>query len=163
MLPEIIGTQQSTNFGNFFGRIWVVTLILYKKIIYCNTFVLRKCWYLSGIYPTTNQIISKITSVIEMFVWRGHGLRVAFPQLTLPTQQGGLKLFSLGLKSKSLFLANFLKDSSNNSFITQFLNINNPPHIHSMPKIPYIKSALGEKHVKKPKIGKNDTHSVRMA
>jgi hypothetical protein len=27
----------------------------------------------------------------------------------------------------------------------------------------HIKKASGEKHVKKPKIGKNDTHSVRMA
>jgi hypothetical protein len=39
-----------------------------------------------------------------------------------------------------------------------------PPSIYTLtPSAAAVKKAMAEKHVRKPKIWKNDTHSVRMA
>jgi zinc-binding in reverse transcriptase len=79
-----------------------------------------------------------------MFIWRGHPIRVAFPQLILPKEKGGQQLASPSLKTKALFLANFVRHSAQNPFISQFLDLQNPPNVQSFPKIPYLKFAIQE-------------------
>jgi hypothetical protein len=44
-----------------------------------------------------------------------------------------------GIMAKKLFISNFLKHSTNNFFIMQLLSTNNPPSLHSMPNISYVK------------------------
>jgi hypothetical protein len=61
-----------------------------------------------------------------------------------PIARGGLNLMSPALKTTALFLSNFLRHSSENPFISQYLNIANPPYAHHMPKVPYVKFALLE-------------------
>jgi hypothetical protein len=99
---------------------------------------------MAAIFPTNNQMTAKMTSLVGMFIWKGHPLRVAFQQLVLPIDKGGINLISPGLKSKALFLSNLLKHSSDNPFISQFLTIHNPPYLHALPKIPYLKYAILE-------------------
>jgi hypothetical protein len=64
--------------------------------------------------------------------------------MTLPKNRGGLALIAPGLKENALFRSNFLKHSAPDPFISQFMNISNPPHLHSMPQVPYLKNALLE-------------------
>jgi Reverse transcriptase (RNA-dependent DNA polymerase)/zinc-binding in reverse transcriptase len=113
-----------------------------QKTILCNTFALSKIWYTAAIFPITKQHTAKIISCIGLFIWRGHALRVGFQQMTLPKNRGGLALIAPEPKANALFLSNFLKHSAPNPFVSQFMNISNPPHIHSMPQIPYLKNAL---------------------
>jgi hypothetical protein len=49
-----------------------------------------------------------------------------------------------GIKAKILFITNFLKHSTNNPFVMQFLSTNNPSFLHSMPHISYVKFFLFE-------------------
>jgi hypothetical protein len=64
--------------------------------------------------------------------------------MTLPKNRGGLALIAPGLKANALFLTNFLKHSASDPFISQFMNISKPPHLHSMPQIPSLKNVLLE-------------------
>jgi zinc-binding in reverse transcriptase len=64
--------------------------------------------------------------------------------MILPIGRGGKNLQSPSIKSKALFIANFLKHSSNNPFIQRFITFMNPPQTNSFPKIPYLKFALSE-------------------
>jgi hypothetical protein len=64
--------------------------------------------------------------------------------MTLPKNRGGLALIAPGLKANALFLSNFLKHSAPDPFMSQFMNISNPLHLHSMPQVPYLKNALLE-------------------
>jgi hypothetical protein len=71
-------------------------------------------------------------------------MRVGIQQIILPVDRGGLNLMNPGIKVKTLFIKNFLKHSTNNPFIMQFLPTNNPPFLHSMPNISYVKFFLLE-------------------
>jgi hypothetical protein len=104
-------------------------LNIIQRVIFCNTFALSKIWYTAAIYPTTNQLIAKITSIVGMFIWKGHPIRVGIQQIILPVDRGGLNLMNPGKKAKTLFITNFLKHSTNNPFIMQFLSTNNPPFL----------------------------------
>jgi hypothetical protein len=49
-------------------------LNIIQKTIMCNTFVLTKLWFMSAIFPTNNQMTTRITNVVGMFIWNGHPL-----------------------------------------------------------------------------------------
>jgi hypothetical protein len=59
-------------------------LNIIQRVIFCNTFALSKIWYTAAIYPTTNQLIAKNTSIVGMFIWKGHPIRIGIQQITLP-------------------------------------------------------------------------------
>jgi hypothetical protein len=70
---------------------------------------LSKIWYTTAIFPITKQHTdAKIISIIGLFIWRGHALRVGFQQMTLPKNRRGLALIAPGLKANAVFLSNFL-------------------------------------------------------
>jgi Reverse transcriptase (RNA-dependent DNA polymerase)/zinc-binding in reverse transcriptase len=119
-------------------------LNIIQRVILCNVFALSKIWFLAAIFPTTNQMKARVTSSVGMFIWRGHPLRVAFNNLILPVKMGGLALMSPAIKTKTIFITNFLNHSSHNPFISQFISLQNPPYLPSFPAIPYIKNAIHE-------------------
>jgi hypothetical protein len=45
---------------------------------------------MAAIFPTNNQMTAKMTSLVGMFIWKEHPLRVAFQQLVLPIDKGGI-------------------------------------------------------------------------
>jgi hypothetical protein len=92
----------------------------------------------------TKRTIEQLTGSIAMFIWRGHQLRAAFNNLILPAKKGGLGLMSPGLKTKTIFITNFLNHTSVNPFVSQYMSLQNPPHLPNFPQIPYIKTALLE-------------------
>jgi hypothetical protein len=98
----------------------------------------------AAIFPATNQMLVRATSAVRMFIRRRHALRIAFHQLLLLVNRGGQNLQSPTIKAKALFLANFLRHSSNNPFLQTFLSFENPPHTVSFPNIFYLKYALSK-------------------
>jgi hypothetical protein len=58
-------------------------LNIIQRVIFCNTFALSKIWYAAAIYPTSNQLIAKITSIVGMFIWKGHPIRVGIQEIIL--------------------------------------------------------------------------------
>jgi hypothetical protein len=120
-------------------------LNIIQPVIFSNTFALSKFWYTAAIFPTTNQLIAKIISIVEILIWKGHPIRVGIQQIILPVNRGGLNLMYPGInKAKTLFITNFLTHSTNNPFIMQFLSTNNPSFLHSMPNVSYVKYFLLE-------------------
>jgi hypothetical protein len=62
----------------------------------------------------------------------------------IPKEKGGLNLIAPGLKAESLLIANFLKHSSENPFIAQFITSNNPSNLQSFSNIFFLKQVLLE-------------------
>jgi hypothetical protein len=59
---------------------------------------------MSAIFTANNQMTARITSVVGMYIWRGHPLRVRFQQMILPIKRCSKNLQSPGIKSKVLFM-----------------------------------------------------------
>jgi hypothetical protein len=70
-----------------------------QKIILSNTFILSKLWFLHF----SSNTLARATSVMGMFIWRGHAQRIAFHQLILPVNRGGQNLQSPTIKGKALY------------------------------------------------------------
>lgn len=100
-------------------------LNIIQKTIFINTFALSKAWYVASTIKISNKFCAKLKSLIGIFLWQGHGVRVAFNQLILPKYRGGLSLLDPETKCNSLIISTFMKSNYDNSFIVnQFVHPN---------------------------------------
>lgn len=57
-----------------------------------NTLIMTKVWYCLRLLQPTQESLNPLQTIIYNFVWQNKRLLVAFQQLSLPFQQGGLSV-----------------------------------------------------------------------
>lgn len=107
------------------SRLWLNhprKLNLIQKTILINTYINSKAWYMASHLPITKGILNKIRTEIGKFIWHGQTLqRVAFANLILPKNRGGLNLHCPEIKSKALLLNRLLSLAPQLPFLSSFL------------------------------------------
>lgn len=103
-------------------------LNLIQKTILMNTYITSKVWYMASNLPITRGFSNKIRTEIGKFIWHGQTLqRVAFANLVLPKNRGGLNLHCPELKAKALLVNRLLCLSPQLPFLSSFLENRNIP------------------------------------
>ena len=46
-------------------------LTLYQRVIYANTCLLSKLWYVAHVYPLTGEHSKKVNTIIFQYIWGG--------------------------------------------------------------------------------------------
>ncbi|XP_055543679.1 zinc finger protein 271-like [Wyeomyia smithii] len=105
------------------------SLTLLQKVVFLNTFATTKIWYIASILPPTNMHTAKITSTMEIFLWRGIPARVPMTQPAHDRNEGGLKLHLLAWKCKALLVNRHIRDIDNMPFYQSFLEGVPPPRL----------------------------------
>lgn len=78
-------------------------LNLIQKTILLNTYISSKIWYMASNLAITIGFANKIRTEYGKFLWHGQPLqRVAFANLVLPKERGGLNLHCPTIKAKAL-------------------------------------------------------------
>lgn len=112
-------------------RLWLHhprKLNLIQKIILLNTYINSKVWYMASNIALTKGFINKIRAEIGKFVWHGQTLqRIAFSNLILPKNRGGLNLHCPETKSKALLLNRMIILMHQLPFLSSFLDNPNDP------------------------------------
>jgi hypothetical protein len=104
----------------------------------------QKQFYLKHIFIVLKRYMGSFYKKTILFVLYFLYFRTYDLEIFKVVDRGGLNLMNPGIKAKTLFITNFLKQSTNNPFIMQFLSTNNPPFLHSMPNISNVKFFLLE-------------------
>lgn len=155
---KILGIQYSNsirqmtdeNWKNVIQNVSVVLQInqprklnLIQKQIFVNTFALSRAWYVASVIKLNNKYCAKLKSMIGIFLWQNHGMRISFNQLTLPRKSGGLGLHDPESKCWSLIINTFVTCEYDKSFIVnQFLNQQSVTIPASFDFVRFLKSEL---------------------
>lgn len=103
-----------------------------NKIMFINTYLFSKIWYIAQVLPIKNDFLAKIIKITNTFLWSGSLFKIARKQLYLPKIKGGVNLIDVDAKRFALFLKNaflILKSPGNsasreivNDILTSFLS-----------------------------------------
>lgn len=111
------------------SRLWLHhprKLNLIQKIILINTYINSKVWYMASNLPISKGFVSKIKTEMGKFIWHGQTLqRVAFANLILPKNRGGLNLHCPETKSKALLVNRLINLAPQLPFLSSFLENRN--------------------------------------
>lgn len=112
-------------------RLWLHNprkLNLIQKVVLLNTYINSKVWYMAANIPVSKGFINKIRAEMGKFIWHGQSLqRIAFSNLILPKNRGGLNLHCPETKSKSLLLNRLISLMPQLPFLSSLLENPNIP------------------------------------
>lgn len=102
-------------------------LNLCQKVILINTYINSKIWYMASNIPLTKGFATKIKAELGKFIWHGQSLqRIAFANLILPKERGGLNLHCPETKSRALLVNRLINLAPELPFLSSLIeNANN--------------------------------------
>lgn len=80
-----------------------------QKAAFANMYMVSKLNYVAQVLPIPGETAARILSALGHFVSRGNIFKVKFDTLTLPAEDGGLKLTDVAVKSRALFVCTTYK------------------------------------------------------
>ena len=91
-------------------------LTLHQRVVYANSCMLSKIWYLSHIYPLTSNLAKEINKIIFGYVWNGTYEPVRRSTVFRPKYAGGLGIPNCIIKSKIIMLISFIHCNINEEY-----------------------------------------------
>lgn len=85
-----------------------VNLSLLERVIICKTFLLSKIWFVCNFIILKNEEIKEIKQLVYNFVWNSKAELVNRNTLILPYESGGMGMFNIEAKIKTILFQQFL-------------------------------------------------------
>lgn len=77
-------------------------LRLRGKVIVINSLLLTKCNYVMGAIDLPEWVLNGIKEIVNIFLWRGKGVKISSKTLIADYKEGGLKLIDLEVKRRAM-------------------------------------------------------------
>jgi hypothetical protein len=124
--------------ANAYGR----DLCLTQRIWYTHTYILALLWHTAQILPPTSNAIRQITMAVAWYIWNGKIFKVPMTTLYKKPVDGGLGLWNIMSKCRTLFIARLWLLSAKRTGITyDWLRVwhltgppSNPPYFLDIPR-----------------------------
>lgn len=106
-------------------------LDLHQRVVYANSCILSKVWYVAHIYSLPENYVKALNTVLFHYIWGGKYEPIRRTTLYKPKAEGGLSVINCSAKAKTLMVNTFLKcyihDTYRNSimFYYCYLRLNN--------------------------------------
>lgn len=85
-----------------------VKLTIFEKIAVAKTFLYSQIYFLANFVYMDKHFIKTIDSIIFKFLWNGGSELIKRTILCLPRERGGLNMFSLSDRLKTIYVRNFI-------------------------------------------------------
>jgi hypothetical protein len=113
-----------------------------QRILFIQTYLLAKIWYIAQVFPVTRQQAQRITTICTWYLWHGAIFRVPVTTLYLPKSEGGWDLPHVEGKCLAVLYNRLHKLHKTTSSITGALMdlfqidtaAKNPPHVNGIPR-----------------------------
>ena len=96
-------------------------LTLFQRVTYANSCMLSKIWYITHIYPLTQNYAKEINKIIFLYIWNGSYEPIRRNTVYRPRQEGGLGVINCLVKSQVILLNSFLRCTTNDDCINPLL------------------------------------------
>ena len=84
-------------------------LTLFQRVTYANSCMLSKIWYVTHIYPLTENAAKEINQILFLYIWNGRYEPICRTTVSRPRDEGGLGIINCLIKSKVIILNSFIR------------------------------------------------------
>ena len=96
-------------------------LTLFQRVIYANSCMLSKIWYIAHIYPLSQYHAKEINKILFSYIWTGSYEPIRRSIVFRPRVEGGLGLMNCLIKSQVIMFNSFIKCTMNANYYNSLM------------------------------------------